>query len=251
MSKFIGPAIGGLLIADLGVSSPFFVNAASFLGLMAALAWMRLGKAAETTRSTFRNDLVEGLRHLLSEPVLRGLFTLEIVFGVFQVNPAIIAILGRELLDVGPRSLGFLLSAPSLGSFAGIAWLLMVERTTRHGRFSLCCSFAYAAMLAFVAFASSYPVMFVALAVIGTLDVIVSITRNSILQLAAPEHMRGRVMANMGLVTRGIGPFAETQSGTLAGLMGAQLAVLTAAVALGAGAALTARFNRALWRFSL
>jgi hypothetical protein len=60
--------------------------------------------------------------------------------------------------------------------------------------------------------------------------------------------MRGRVMGNMGTVTRGVSPLAETQSGALAGVMGGPLAIVTAAVALVVSAGVTARRNPALWR---
>jgi hypothetical protein len=60
--------------------------------------------------------------------------------------------------------------------------------------------------------------------------------------------MRGRVMGNMGTVTRGVSPLAETQSGALAGVMGGPLAIVTAGAALVVSAAVTARRNPALWR---
>jgi hypothetical protein len=63
--------------------------------------------------------------------------------------------------------------------------------------------------------------------------------------------MRGRVMANMGIVTRGLSPLAQTQSGFLAGLIGPSWAGITAAIALASAAAATGRFNHTLWDFSL
>lgn len=251
VSKFVGPALAGILIADLGESAPFFLNAASYLGLMAALFYMRPLPGAQRSQTSFRSEMMEGLRYILSAPVLSGILKLEIVYGIFEMNPAMIAIVGRELLDAGPRALGFLLAAPALGSLIGIAWLLYARSGTRIGRFSLCCTLAGSGVMVLFALSTSYPLSFAALAAIGLLDVMTTVTRNTILQLTAPGHMRGRVMANMGMVTRGIAPLAETQSGVMATWLGSGAAVLTAAGAIGIAAAATAATNRALWRLSL
>jgi hypothetical protein len=90
----------------------------------------------------------------------------------------------------------------------------------------------------------------VALGVTGFLDAIETVTRQSVMQLAAPPEMRGRVMANMSVITTGVSPLAQTQSGALAGLIGAPAAILLAAGVLGAGAVALGRGNRTLWRFS-
>ena len=252
VSKLVGPAVGGVAIANLGDASPFLLNAATFLVLMAAVAGMRsVAARIGASGASFRTDLGEGLRHIWRAPVLSGLLKMEMVFSVFGMNPILIAVVGREVLGVGPEGLGGLLSAPAFGSFFGIAWLLIAGPRSRQGRFGITSTFAYAAILIVVALSTNYVLTFGAFAVIGLLDALVTINRNSILQLAAPGHMRGRVMANMGIVTRGIGPLGETQSGMLAGAIGAPLAVISAAVALTVGAALTARLNPTLWAFSL
>jgi MFS family permease len=252
VSKFVGPAAGGLLIADLGLSSPFFVNAASFLGLMGALAWMRPTPYVTSGAATsFRREMAEGLRHIMSAPVLSGILKLEIVFSLFEMNPAMIAIIGREILDVGPRALGLLLAAPALGSFFAISWLLYARRMSRQGRVSLSSTLAYALVLVLLAVSPSYGFSFVALACLGMLEVLLTVTRSTLMQLAAPEHMRGRVMANMATVSRGFGPLAETQSGLTASLLGPSISVLVAAGVVGLAAGLTAVFNREIWRYSL
>ena len=252
VSKFIGPVVGGLLIADLGLSAPFFVNAASFLGLMGALAWMRpTPYSTSATAMSFRSEMAEGLRYIMSAPVLSGILKLEIVFSLFEMNPAMIAIIGREILDVGPRAMGLLLAAPALGSFVAISWLLYAQRMSRQGRLSLSSTLAYACVLVLLVFSPNYILSFIALACIGMLEVLLTVTRNTVMQLAAPEHMRGRVMANMATVSRGFGPLAETQSGLTATLLGPSISVLVAAGVVGLAAGLTAIFNRELWRFSL
>jgi MFS family permease len=250
-SKMIGPAVGGLAIASWGEAIPFLINAATFLVLMAAVAWMG-GVVPRTAKagSTFRGELTEGLRHIMGAPVLSGLLKLELMFALLQLNPVIITIIGRQVLDVGPEGLGGLLSAPALGSIAAIAGLLVLGQPSRQGRFVVLCTLAYAVGLVGLAISWSYPAALVALVGIGVLDAFVSVTRQSVMQLATPSRMRGRVMANVGTVTRGVSSLAETQSGILAGAIGPQLAVVCAGVILAVAGTATGRTNPALWRFS-
>jgi hypothetical protein len=250
LSALIGPLVGGFIIAVLTRAAPFMLNAATFLILIAAITGMR--GAASTpgpSGSSFRGELFAGLRHIMAAPVLSGLLRMEIVFSVFQMNAVMITIIAREVLVVGPQGLGGLLAAPASGAILGLAGLLVVGHARRPGRFIVMCTIAYS--LTLVAFASgqSYEVAFGALVLLGLLDSLVMATRHTVMQLAAPETMRGRVMANMGTVTRGFGPLAQTQSGILAGLIGPPLAVVVAAASLAVAAVNTARTNPALWEF--
>lgn len=136
---FIGPAIGGVAIATLGVASPFLLNAVTFLGFMGAVLLMRnLGAAERPVRSSFGGELIAGIRHIRESPLLSGLFKLEIVYDIFQVNAVIITIIGRDVLGVGPEGLGGLLSAEALGAIFGIGFLLFVGQSQRQGRFNSC-----------------------------------------------------------------------------------------------------------------
>ena len=172
---------------------------------------------------------LEGLRYLSATPVLRGLLRLEIVFSLFSVNPVIITIIATEVLGVGPEGLGGLLGADALGALIGVGTLLTLGQPRRQGRFSILSTFAYAAALVAFALSQNYVLSFVALVACGVTDVFTAVTRMTIMQLSAPAQMRGRVMANMRIITGGIGPLAETQSGVLASLLGGPLALITAA----------------------
>jgi MFS family permease len=250
-AAFVGPAIGGIAIATLGEASPFLLNAITFLGFMAAVAVMRdLAPPERLDRKTFRGELVEGLHHILQTPVLAGLFKLELVFDIFQVNAVIITVIGREVLGVGPEGLGGLLSAEALGSLFGIAFLLVMGQSQRQGRFNILCTVLYAGTLLWFGLSASYVVAFAALAVSGFFDSVISVTRSSVLQLAAPLGMRGRVMANLGTISRGIGPLGQLQSGALAGAFGGRTAPVLSAGILVVNAFYTIRTNQHLWGFT-
>ena len=250
-ARFIGPSVGGTAIATLGVAVPFFLNAATFLALMAAIVAIR-GVAPRTAvaGSSIRSELTAGARYIMDAPVVGGLLKMEAVFGLFQMNAVMITIIGRQVLDVGPEGLGGLLSAPGFGALAGLGYLLIAGHTMRQGRFIVICTFAYAAALILFAVSREYVMSLAALAIIGLFDVLVSVTRQSVIYLTTPGRMRGRVLGTTRMVTGGLGKFAETQSGFLSGFVGGPMAVVAAAAVFAVSAGTSARTNRALWRFS-
>jgi hypothetical protein len=251
-SSLIGPAIAGLAIATYGEAAPYFLHAAMYLPLMAALVPIRrlIGRLSPSI-SSFRGDLVDGFRRLREEPLLNGLLRLELVFALLQANTVIITIVAVELLGAGPEGLGLLLAAPSLGAVLGITGLLGFGPVRRQGRFVIVTMVAYAATLVMFAVSTAYALSFIVLALNGMFDAFLSITRNSMVQLAAPARMRGRLMANMATVSRGISPISEAVSGLLAGAVGARFALAAAAAGLAVAAGVTARGNRAVWAFAI
>jgi MFS family permease len=249
-AKFIGPALGGIAISQLGVASPYLLNAASFLVLMVAVVAMRpLVAIAARSGSSFAGELVEGFRHIRSAPVLSGILMLEVVFGLLQMNEVMITLIARDFLHVGPEGLGLLLAAPALGALAGIGTLIVVGPAKRPGRFVVTVVVVYVGVLLVVAGSPFFGLTFLALGCTGYLDSVITVTRHSILQLAAPAEMRGRVMANMGTITNGIGPLAQVQSGALVGVLGVPLAIAVSSGALLVATLVTARANAAMWAF--
>jgi MFS family permease len=250
-AKFLGPTAGGLAIASFGVAAPFLFNAATFVALMVAVLLIR-GVAARSAAAgaSIRSDLTAGARYIKSAPTIGGLIAMAAVFSVFELNPVIIAIIGRQVLDVGPAALGGLLSAPGLGALAGLAFLLIGGHTMHQGRFIVICTALYAAGLVLFAISQDYALSVAALAVIGLFDVLISVTRQVILQLTTPGRMRGRVIGTTRMVTNGLGQFAQTQSGLLASAFGGPIAVVVAAAVLATSAGAIAKRNRELWAFS-
>jgi MFS family permease len=250
-SAMIGPAIGGIVIATLGEAAPFLLSTITNVALIAGVAGMRdVPRVTASAGASIRSELLEGLQYMLATPVLAGVLKLEIVYALFQMNPVMVTIIGRDVLGVGPAELGALLAADGIGALVGIAILLTAGQRARPGRFVILGTIAYATALVGFAAAREYPVAFVALLVAGMFDTLVATTRNSIMQLVAPPEMRGRVIGNHGLVVRGLPPLAQAQSGFIAGAIGGPLAIVTAAAALVAGSLVTGRTNRALMTWS-
>jgi Transmembrane secretion effector len=250
LAQLIGPVVGGLAIAGISEAAPFLLNAASFLGLIGAVAMLRPAPPFEdAAETTLMAQMREGFRYVRRSRVISGLFLLETVVGVVEINSVIITVFGREILDVGPQGLGGLLAAPALGSILALFGILAIGHARRQGRYVLLCGLAYAIALTALATTSVYLAAVGVLVVIGLLDSMMTVTRHTIVQLVAPDAMRGRIMGVMGTITRGTGPVGEMQSGGLASLFGPAATLVVAGAALGLAASATALTNRQLWQF--
>jgi len=119
-----GPIFGGLLIASFGVGITFFVNAVSFVPLMIVIPFLRFKATAPTNRDTvpfkpFAMTL-EGMRYVFGHPTIGSLLMIMGFATVFGFSyRAILPVVAREVLAVGPRGYGWLSMAPGLGALVG------------------------------------------------------------------------------------------------------------------------------------
>jgi MFS family permease len=240
-AAFIGPSIAGLTLAFSGYAAPFFLNAASFVAMLAALAAMRLPRAVhapQTARLGLRNDMGEGVKFVRRSDLLTAVLTLEFLAGLFGHNSAIVTIMARDVLGAGPQGLGALLSALSAGALFGML-LMVVRHTERRGRLILIAGGAYSLLLVGFAASSSLALSMALLFALGAADGVWGVARNTVVHLAIPDALRGRVMSMVFLVTRGSTPMGQLSSGVLAALIGAPATILLGAAMVGAAVART------------
>jgi len=249
---FIGPSIAGIALAYSGYAAPFFLNAASFLGMLAALTAMRLPPARTgrgLARAGLRREMIEGVGFVWRSPLLKAVLGLEVLSGLFGYNSALITIMARDVLGVGPQGLGSLLSALGAGALFGM--LLMVTFHTAHrGRVILIAGAVYTLLLVIFGLSSSLLLSMVLLFGLGAADGVWGVARNTVVQLAAPDALRGRVMSLVFLVTRGSTPLGHFNTGLLAAAIGGPGTVLLGAALVGAGLLAAGRRVPALRSFA-
>lgn len=249
-ASFLGPATSGWLLVSVGHAAPFLANAASFLALIAAVIAMRPHPRPPRSTTSIRSDLASGLRHVARSPLLSGILKLEASVALFSVNPAILAVFAREVLGTGADGLGWLMSAQAFGALLGTSLLLWFSTVRHKGRVILGGGAVYALALLALSGASALATAAAVLFVAGVADAAISTVRQAALHLAAPPALRGRTIAAMVTVRRGLQPLSQTQSGIVASLVGAPLAIAFAGTAM-AGAVLVATVrNRALRGFT-
>ncbi|HYU17854.1 MAG TPA: MFS transporter [Chloroflexota bacterium] len=249
-AALVGPAIAGLLLAQVGTAAPFFLNAVSYLALVGALVAMRLPADARARKRTLRADLAYGLKHVRADSVLGLILVLEAISSLFGHNTAIVTIVARDVLRVGPGGLGLLLSGIAGGATVGIVGLVGVGSVRRKGRLLLISGALYVLVLASFALSRTFWVSFGLLFALGLTDSIWNSTRNTIAQLATPDELRGRVMAIVITASRGLSQASQAQTGVLVGWLGAPLAILTGAAVVGGSLLVAAIRAPGLRRFT-
>ena len=245
-SRVIGPALAGFLIHYVSLSSPFLVDALSYVAVIAGLALMRPEDLHPQQRSTReRGHLMAGFRYVWSTPELRRPLLVLAVVCTFSFNWAVLVpLLAVQTFHGGPGTLGWLSAATGVGSFAGAIFMANRAATPTMYRLAL---FTTGSGLALIlpALAPSLGWAYLFVVPMGLAIMVLLITANSMLQLSAKPQARGRVMALYSIVLLGSTPIGSPITGWVGQHLGARWAfVMNGAVALVTGVALlTARYR--------
>ena len=175
----IGPSIGGAAIAYAGFAWPFFINALSFIGMLAALAAMKVEPREMAKRASLRQGMAEGLRFVRDHPPLRVALALEVVSGLFGHNVTLITIIARDVIGTDARGLGLLLSALGGGGMVAMAFMVIAQLED-HLRVILSAGATYCALLAAFALSPWLPLSALLLFLLGTSDGIWGVNRNTL-----------------------------------------------------------------------
>src|SRR5437588_668467 len=199
-----GPAIGGILVAELGATPVFAINAMSFIVSASLIAGIRITRtSAEPTqrRSAFR-DVVEGARYSLTTPLVRGLL---MVIGVVLMAAASKApleslfILGT--LSLGPEALGLIMGSWGLGMLLGSVAAPAICRRWARERVLAMLIFVVGLCVIVASQAHDLQTVLLAWLVAGAANSIANVSYESVLQERTPDEFRGRVFAAFQFVT--------------------------------------------------
>ena len=238
LSRAVGPALAGLVIAHLGgVAVVFALNAASVVFLaIALLLWRRPQPGAESPRERFVPALRAGGRYTWHEPVVRRLLLRVILF----VAPAmalwaLLPLIARQRLGLAADGYGALFGALGVGAIVGALVLgRTLDRLSTNGTLALGGAL-YAAALAAVVVAPSFPAALAALVFAGLAWMAVTSTLTAELQLVLPAWVRARGLAIFTVTFMGAQTAGALLWGLAANRVGLQPAVLLAAVVVLAG----------------
>lgn len=223
VTRVIGPAVAGLLIAAVGTAACFFVNAASYLAVLWMLAIMRPPFAGARTAPAGRSTFRDGWRYIIDTPEPRLLTLLTITFSVFGFSFApMLPVYATEVLGAGATGYGALMSGVGVGAATAALFVAaMGHRVHREGRV-----FAFATLFGVVLVATSLVGRFgpalVLLTLAGCTWALTGILTNTILQTKAPDHLRGRVMGFYSFMVVGMAPFGALQAGWISEHFGVQ-----------------------------
>jgi MFS family permease len=221
-----GPALGGFLYAR----GPLVVYSTVTVSLVAAAAAMIMlhpqrAAAASRERPT-AESLLAGVRLIFSHKILLGAISLDLFAVLFSGAAALLPVFAKDILHTGPEGLGILRSAPGLGAVL-LALFLTQWPLRRHigRRLFIAVGIFGLAALSF-GLSTSFWVSFAALAILGAADNVSMYIRGSIVPLATPNALRGRVVAVESVFIGASNELGAFVAGTGAALLGPVLAVV-------------------------
>jgi hypothetical protein len=221
----IGPALGGALIASVGLTGSYAIDAITF-GLVALAAYAlctRPGRA--TSILSGREAILEGLRFLRQMPTLLGTMSLDFVANFFGASTTLMPIFAADILGGGPQTLGWLLAAPAIGAVSGASVLASRRPLTRPGLGILVAVIFYGACIAAFAVSRSLWLSLALLAGSGVADSVSVAQRHTLRNLLTPDHLRGRVAAAHSTFAGGGPQLGEFEAGVVARWTSAPVAV--------------------------
>jgi hypothetical protein len=249
-ARFIGPAIAGVLLATVGPAWVFAVNAASFLGVIVAVALLPApGARAAQTREALGSAIRAGFRYVMGSRSISSLLALTVLTGLFAVPPIqfMLPALVRFTLHAGPGTLGALTSVIGLGSLFGAVLLLGFSARPNKGE-PILYSFLLSAIALIAVGLFTSGVLWLALAITGLTRTVLAGLSTVSLVAASSEEMRARALAIWAVASAGVVPLGGLLTAGLASWLGVGGAVLVDGIALGVGGlAVLARRPEARW----
>jgi len=242
-SRIYGPALAGVLIAAFGAGICFAINAVSFLAVLVGLLMMRPSEffgVRDIQRLRMVHGIREGFRYAVRSREVLLVLVLVLVISTFCLNfNVLLPVLAKKTLDAGPRTFGALSASFGFGALLG--GLVAAAQHRARKSLMLVGALGFAASELLLAPLSSVWLACVLLFVGGVAFTTWSSNANSIVQLAAPDHLRGRVIGLYFFGFAGTGSIGGLMSGWLVDLGGTRLAFLVAGVVGIAGTLIVGR----------
>ncbi len=238
-SRVVGPAVGGIVIGVVGLAPCFFLNAASYLAVIAAL-WMMNKDALQRVPVVPRakGQLRDGFRYVWSDPVVRTPLLMMAFVGTLAFNfQVVIPLISTRVFQQGAGGFGGLTAVMGAGAVLGGLGAAS-RRGVSYGRL-LGLTFAMGASICGAALAPTLATEVVALFLMGAATFAFIATANTTLQLTSRPDMRGRVMALYGIAFLGSTPVGSPIIGWVCAAFGPRAGFLVGGVAalVAAGAA--------------
>jgi MFS family permease len=255
VATIAGPALAGFLLAETGPALIYGVNAASFLAVIAAL--LAMNTSGDPERSGDRGSalsfgaLKEGFRFVWNTPIIVQTMTLDFAATFFASATLLLPIFASERLHVDARGYGLLAAAPAIGSVLTALTMARIGSFTKQGRLVVVSVAIFGLATAAFGISTAFWFSLLTLAVTGAADTVSTVLRQTIRQLATPNHLRGRMTSINMMFFMGGPQLGELEAGLLAAAIGAPLSVVIGGFGSIASAAIAAAKSKSLMDFEV
>jgi MFS family permease len=216
----LGPALGGLLVGFASKTMAYALASALCVGAAVAMGMLKVKEPPAPESPPVFKSIGEGLRFVWSNQIVFGAQMLDMFAVLFGGAVALLPAFIQDVYHMGPETLGLMRAAPAVGAILTGLWLTRHPINLHAGRWLLAAVAGFG--LCMIGFALS-PYFWLAVALLmvsGVLDGISVVTRQTILQLATPDVMRGRVSAINGIFIGSSNELGAFESGVAAKLLG-------------------------------
>ena len=249
VATIAGPAAGGALLAWGGVTPIYVLDVLSFAAVIAALLAMKHRHVGLGTSQISAKAAVDGLRFIRRTPLIWSTMLLDFAATFFAGSMLLLPIFADQLLQVGPRGLGFLYAAQPTGAALAGAVLSTLPAPRRRGAAILCSVAVYGAAIAIFGLSPWFWLSFLLLAVSGAADTVSMVIRQTVRQTLTPDELRGR-MSSVNMIFFMGGPqLGEVEAGAVARLLGVRFSVASGGLLCVVTAAAVALLVPALRRY--
>ncbi|MFN8558887.1 MAG: MFS transporter [Dehalococcoidia bacterium] len=223
VTRVLGPAIGGFLIAWIGAGGAIFAEAAAWVAVLFLTAAMRVPPAPPRQhQASVLRDLGEGVSYILRTQDIRALIALAFLpFVVIMPYMTMLTIFARDIFQMDAAGLGLMMSISGIGALAATLGVASLGNFRGKGKILMVTSLAMPVTLIAFAASRSMPISYTMLILVSAASMAHLALTNTLINLIVPNQFRGRVMS-VYMLDRGLQPLGSLLAGGIAAVWGAQ-----------------------------
>jgi MFS family permease len=252
ISIVVGPSLAGVLLAWVGFSSCYLVDALTFLILAAATFFMSplASPRTDDARALF-HAIAEGFGYVRRHAVAQAVYLADLNANVFALPRALFPAMALTVYHGGPRTLGLLYSAPGIGALVLATFAGWINHVTRRGRMVLLVIVVWGVAMTLFGIVHLLWFGVIVLAFAGAMDMVSAVLRSTILQLAITDEFRSRISSIQMAVVTGGPRLGDAESGVVAGFTSTEFSIVSGGIACIVGVVLLAWRRRSFWSASV
>jgi MFS family permease len=248
LGAIVGPATAGFVIAKLGVSAVYVIDALSFGGSVACLWAMAPLPRKPVAAESALGSIAEGVRYARSRQELIGTYVVDVVAMIFAMPMALFPMMAERWS--GATAAGWLYSSMAIGSLAVTLFSGWSSKVRRHGAFVIAAAALWGVAIIALGFAPSLPIALACLVVAGAADMVSGLFRQTIWNQTIPSALRGR-LSGLEMISYMTGPLlGNARAGYLATRYDARLSIVSGGVLCLLGVLSCIPLLPAFWRYT-
>lgn len=231
LTGMVGPALAGFAIAAAGGATAVFILAACCSATALTLFLrLRVTQTIPPKKSATVRDVLGGLHFLFSTRLLLAAAALDLFAVLLGSATALLPVVAKDILHVGPAGFGWLRAAPSIGAVVMALCTVHLPPWQRAGRVLIFAFVGYGVSIIIFGLSTNFALSFAMLVLTGVFDNLNVVIRQTLMQYITPDEMRGRVMAVNFIFIGSSNELGALESGVAARFLGPATAIILGGV---------------------